>query len=120
VIGIVDDQARALIEIPISCSPDGKYVQVSTWIDTAFDGHLVFSSELISQLRLESLAKAEAILADGSKVTLETHLGYIEWFGTKMPLQVVANEGQFPLLGTGLLQQRVLHIDYSMKRVQLD
>ncbi len=76
----------------------------------AFDGHLVFSNALVESLDLEALAETEAILADGSKISLETYVGFIEWFGRRIPLHVIANEGQFPLLGTGLLQQRALHI----------
>ncbi|HUG70665.1 MAG TPA: hypothetical protein VMM76_23150 [Pirellulaceae bacterium] len=34
--------------------------------------------------------------------------------------KVIANEGRFPLLGTGLLEQRVLHIDYAKKQLSLD
>ena len=119
-IGAVDDRRRALLDVPISDQLDGAYTNVTTWIDTAFDGHLVFPSKLIETLNLESLAETEAILADGSKVTLETFVCFVDWFGMRVPLQVVANEGRFPLLGTGLLEQRVLHIDYAKKKLSLD
>jgi hypothetical protein len=66
------------------------------------------------------LIEIEAILADGSKVTLPTFLCYIEWFGDIIPLEVVANDGYYPLLGTGLLENRVLHIDYVHKQLTLD
>jgi predicted aspartyl protease len=66
------------------------------------------------------LADAEAILADGRKVTLETFICYLDWFGTLVPLQVVANEGILPLLGTELLKNHVLHIDYVEKKLMLN
>lgn len=119
-IGSVDEKDRALLDVCISDKLDGKYTPVTAWIDTAFDGHLVFPSQLIEKLNLESLAETEAILADGSKVTLETFLCYLDWFGGRFPLQVIANDGRFPLLGTGLLQHRVLHIDYMKKELSLD
>ena len=53
-------------------------------------------------------------------MTLETFVCFVEWFGNRLPLQVIANEGHFPLLGTGLLEQRVLHIDYTKKELSLD
>ncbi|HEV8061124.1 MAG TPA: hypothetical protein VGP68_14690 [Gemmataceae bacterium] len=93
---------------------------VTAWIDTAFDGHLVFPKSLIDRLQLETLADTEAILADGRKVTLETFICYLDWFGTVTPFQVIANDGKLPLLGTGLLEKRVLHIDYLNKRLNLD
>jgi clan AA aspartic protease len=95
-------------------------VTVTSWIDTAFDGHLVFPRAMIDDLELEALAETEAILADGSTALLETFVCYLEWFGQRMALQVIANDGKSPLLGTGLLEGRVLHIDYAQRTLTLD
>ncbi len=119
VIGHVDASARALLDISVSSEPIGIDRHVTAWVDTAFDGHLVFSSQLISDLGLESLIEADAILADGSKVTLQTFLCYVDWFGRRIPVQVIANEGQRSLLGTGLLNDRVLQIDYVQNTLSL-
>lgn len=119
-IGQVDESGRALLTISVSASAIDPGSSVTAWIDTAFDGHLVFPQPLIDQLDLEPLVETEAILADGSKVVLGTYLCHLEWFGNKVPLLVIANEGRFPLLGTALLDQRVLHIDYAQKSLTLD
>lgn len=118
--GHVDQSARALLEIAVSAEMAGTSHPISTWIDTAFDGHLVFSNELIEDLELETLVQTEAILADGSKVTLETYLCYMDWFGDQIPVQVIANEGRLPLLGTGLLNGHVLLVDYIGREVSLN
>ena len=118
--GYVDERNRALIDISICNEPDGKQSRVTIWIDTAFDGHLVFSASLIEELELDSLVETEAILADGSKVSLETFICFIDWFGERVPVQVISNDGKFPLLGTGLLDGRVLSIDYVNKVLSLD
>ena len=118
-IGYVDEGNRALIDIAVSNKIDGENIQVVAWVDTAFDGHLVFSASLIEELNLDSLVETEAILADGSKVALETFICFVEWFGEKIPVQVIANDGRFPLLGTGLLDGRVLSIDYVAKKLSL-
>jgi clan AA aspartic protease len=118
--GNVDERNRALITISVSNQVDGQYDDVVAWIDTAFDGHLVFSARLIKQLGLDPLVETEAILADGSKVALETYLCFVEWFGERIPVQVIANEGKFPLLGTELLIGRELSISYVTKELRLD
>lgn len=118
--GIVDEHGRALPDILVSPALTGTYSAVTAWIDTAFDGHLVFPRKLIEELQLESLVETEAIPADGSKVTLEAFVCYVDWFDTRQPLQVIANEGRFPLLGTGLLENRVLHINYVKKELSVD
>jgi len=74
---------------------------------------------LIEELKLDSLVDTEAILADGRKVTLETFICYLDWFGNVIPLQVIANDGKLPLLGTGLLENHVLHIDYVNRQLTL-
>jgi len=78
-IGSVDDRNRALLDIDVRQSRNSQETNVTTWIDTAFDGHLVFPMSLIERLKLESLADTEAILADGSKITLETFICYLDW-----------------------------------------
>jgi clan AA aspartic protease len=118
--GIVDEQNRALIKITAGPRSNGPFEDVVAWIDTAFDGHLVFSTSLISQLGLESLVETDAILADGTKVTLETFLCFVEWFSQTIPVQVIANEGRFPLLGTELLAGRELSISYVNKVLRLN
>lgn len=51
-------------------------------------------------------------LADGTEVVLDTYGCTIQWFGEQRPVEVVANDGQFPLLGVGLMRDRRLEIDY--------
>jgi hypothetical protein len=76
--------------------------------------------ETIDRLELESLVETEAILADGSRATLETFVCYVDWFGFRQPVQVIAYEGRFLLLGTGLLDQRILHVDYRTKTLAVE
>ena len=63
--GIVDDQLRALIDVPVSASPKGPRQRVKSWIDTAFNGGLVISRDQIESLGLKPASSTEAILADG-------------------------------------------------------
>jgi hypothetical protein len=85
VIGTVDEHNRALLNISVASQAADPGKSITAWIDTAFDGYLVFSHELIKQLHLESLAKTEAILAGGSIAVFDTFLCYIEWFGLQLP-----------------------------------
>jgi predicted aspartyl protease len=87
---------------------------------TAFIGFLDFPHELIHDVALEHEASPEAVLADGSLVTLESFLCYVEWFGEVLPAQVIGNIGKLPLLGTELLAQRKLLIDNVAGVVSID
>ncbi|MFQ5730481.1 MAG: hypothetical protein ACE5KM_00865 [Planctomycetaceae bacterium] len=44
----------------------------------------------------------------------------IDWFGTERDLEVVANDGEYPLLGVGLIAGRDLHISYRSRTVTIE
>ena len=51
-IGTVNAENRALVEVLVSSRLVGNYTPVTAWIDTAFDGHLVFPLKLDSRTRV--------------------------------------------------------------------
>jgi predicted aspartyl protease len=101
--GHVDDQLRALLRVPVSRSRDGERTDLVVWIDTAFNGGLTIPREQVTALGLAKESSAEAILADGRSVELETFACYFDWFGNTYETQVIASDGKYPLLGTMLL-----------------
>ena len=111
---------RALIAVPAAATPYGEQTELTVWIDRAFNGGLVIPRKQIGSLGLSKDSTAEAILADGKIVELQTYSCAFDWFGATIETQVVANEGQYPLLGTMLLQGRRLIIDYSAKVVEVE
>jgi clan AA aspartic protease len=119
VTGYTDDSQRALIQVMIQAAPKEPARQVVAWIDTAFDGHFVCSNELIRELGLKSVGKIEAILADGSVIEPELYLAYLDWHGAKTLIQVIANDIKLPLLGTQLLKDCVLLVNYKTNHVEI-
>lgn len=79
--GRVDESLRALLDVRIGKSSTDQMVSLTVWIDTAFDGFFVFPRETIAELGRQQEATTEAILADGSCVTLESYICFVEWFG---------------------------------------
>lgn len=52
-------------------------------------------------------------------VTLESFACYVDW-GTKVVVaQVIANDGNTPLLGTELLSDCVLVVDYKAREIKI-
>ncbi len=118
--GMVDQSQRALIVVLVGATKDVEKQSISVWIDTAFNGGLVIPRHDIEKVGLKKASTTQAILADGKTVDLETYTCYLEWFGNVHRTQVVANQGEFPLLGTILLADRQLVIDYRAKTVTVD
>ena len=117
--GFVDDQLRALIRVPVSASRDGERAVLVVWIDTAFNGGLAIPRKEVAELGLVKQSSAEAILADGRSVELETFACFVDWFGETYETQIAASDGEYPLLGTMLLDGRRLDISYAVKTVEL-
>ena len=118
--GRVDGQSRALLAVGLRTQKRASLVDVTVWIDTAFTGDLVLPRSQVASLGLRSKFAVPAILADGSEIEVDTYTAYLEWFGRTRRLEIIANDGSFPLLGTGLLRGRILHIDYSAGTLSLD
>jgi clan AA aspartic protease len=115
----VDDRLRALLRVPVSAARDGSRTDIAVWIDTAFIGGLAIPRKQVAELGLVKESSAEAILADGSSVELETFACFLDWFGNTYETQAVASDGEYPLLGTMLLDGRRLDINYAAKTVEL-
>jgi clan AA aspartic protease len=98
---------------------DGDAIQVAAWGDTAFTGDLVIPRGTIEKLGLQQSAAVTAGLADGTQVVLETYSCAVEWFGRERIGEVVENNGQYPLLGVGMLRDRRLEIDYPSRTVSI-
>ena len=117
--GFVDDALRALISVPVSASSAGDRTELIVWIVTAFNGGLVIPRKQITELGLVQESSTEAILADGNLVELETYACHFDWFGSAYETQIVANDGEYALLGTMLLDGCRLEVDYAAKTVAL-
>lgn len=118
-IGFVDEEHRALLSLPISASRESPRRDIVVWIDTAFNGSLAIPREQVLELELVQQSSAEAVLANGQTVELETYTCYFDWFGNTFETQIAASDGAFALLGTMLLECHHLDINYQTKSVEL-
>lgn len=118
-IGHVDDSGRAMISIEFVANPSKSTQTIDAWIDTGFTGDLVLPNALVSHLCLPVSGSVDGILADGSLTVLKTYHCRIRWFGRNKDLEAIANDGEFPLLGVGLLLAKELKIDYTNLLVAL-
>ena len=118
--GLVDEFGRALLNVRIRSSADMESMEITAWIDTAFNGELVVPRSTIETVGLKQSAGIRARLADGNEVTMESYACILDWFGDQRAVEVIANNGQMPLLGIGLLIGHRLVIDYTDLLVSLE
>ncbi len=118
--GVVDRSGRALLDLRIGSTSDSEKINLAVWIDTAFTGELVIPRPTIERLGLVQSSAVAAGLADGTQVVLETYSCAIEWFDGYRMVEAVASDGQFPLLGIGLLQTCKLEVDYRLRTLRIN
>ncbi len=118
--GLVDEFGRALLDLQHRSTGNEDHLEITVWIDTAFNGELVVPRAMIERLGLEQSAGIRASLADGNEVTLESYTCFWDWFGDLRAVEVIANNGQMPLLGIGLLMGHRLVVDYTDLFVSLE
>ncbi len=117
--GHVDNDGRALLTLAIRPSEEAAPCEIEAWIDTGFNGDLVLPQQQIDDLELPQSGTVMGILADGWEIVLDQYQCWIDWFGERFDLEVIANEGEFPLLGVGLLADHDLHISYRSGEVSI-
>ena len=117
--GFIDTSGRALLSVELLPDSDSPASVVDVWIDTGFTGDLVLPIDIIERLRLRHSGSIDAVLADGSRTELNTYSCLVKWFGIIKPLEVIANDGESPLLGVGLLLGLELRANYHTLELSL-
>ncbi|MBI1902331.1 MAG: clan AA aspartic protease [Planctomycetia bacterium] len=117
--GRVDSAGRALVRIAVKPSSQSPPADLDAWIDTGFTGELVLPQSVVTSLGLTQSGTVSAQLGDGSAVLMSTYTCVIEWFGGELQIEVVANDGQYALLGVGLLRDHKLTVDYPSQSLTI-
>lgn len=117
--GVVDEFGRALLDLRIRSAVKDEFLPITAWIDTAFNGELVVPQSAVKALQLEQSGGIRARLADGNEVTMESYACVLDWFGMERHVEIIANDGQMPLLGIGLLFGHRLTVDDAELTVSL-
>ena len=91
---------------------NGSTIPIEFVIDTGLTGHLCLPPEAVSLLRLPFIFDLPANLADNSEILLPVHEAVVIWNGEETEVHVIAT-GRRPLLGTALLNDRELVIQFT-------
>jgi clan AA aspartic protease len=86
-------------------------------VDSGFNGEVVLPKSLITKLGLPGDGTMFSLLADGSVVETEVHIGKIVWFGQMREVRIQATDSDEGLLGTELFQGCVVELDPDAGRV---
>ena len=99
------------------CCPTKKFAHIRRVIeavlDTGFTGHLCLARRHRRSMNLRLVGEVETGLADGSRTMQPVYLGTITFFGVARPVFVTLTRSSDSLIGTALLLNRQVHLDFS-------
>ena len=105
---VVGLQARMGLIVRLAERSD---VEIECVIDTGFEGFLTLPPSVVADLGLSYLININANLANNSNVETAVYLATIVWNGVEHNIAVLAM-GRRPLIGTALLEDYHLSIDF--------
>ncbi|NJM22839.1 MAG: clan AA aspartic protease [Richelia sp. RM1_1_1] len=105
---VVGLQAQVGIILCLTYCPN---IEIKFVVDTGFEGFLTLPPAAIDKLGLTYVARINANLADNSNVATQVYAATILWNGVERDVAVLAM-GRRPLIGTALLQDYHLGIDF--------
>lgn len=106
---VIELQARINVVLRLSNLPD---VVLEFVLDTGFEGALTLPPNAVAVLGLPFVQEMSANLADDSSIKTNIHAATIIWNGAEIDVAVLAM-GKRPLLGTALLANKRLGVDFE-------
>ena len=88
-------------------------------IDTGFNGSLCLPRSLMSELELKKISEEEIFGIGLHTEIVDIALTKITWFGQQTEIEVLINDGDDRLLGSELLDGKILKINYRNKKVSV-
>jgi clan AA aspartic protease len=107
--GRVNQNREAILKIVI-IGEENRKVAVDAVIDTGFNGDLILSLEVISELELKLQGYQKAILGDGTTSQFQVYAATVIWDGSRKLAEVNAASSGV-LIGMGLLEGYKLEVN---------
>lgn len=113
-LGSINENGELLIKLTI-IGFRGETV-VAGILDTGFNGAILLPAAIIAELGMDLRATGMSRLADGSRTRDLTFNGKIRWMGKVVPAEVILSFGDETLIGTELLENCKIVIDYPTRQ----
>lgn len=100
-------------------SSEGEEKEMPAIIDTGYNGEIIMPQHEIRAMALELLGTIDSELANGKIVGIELFRGRIKWFDQVREVAVGSSQSDDVLLGTLLLADCDLYIDFKKGYVKI-
>ena len=115
IVGFINEFEEPIIELALVLGDEAKNLQAV--IDTGFNGFLSVSIEYVNNSDWTFIGYEEYELASGEIVKAKTFLGDIIFDNKQMTTFILISQSKDILVGTRLLREKTLFIDFVDKKV---
>jgi len=115
ITGFVNELEEPIIELALVLGDQSK--NLPAVIDTGFNGYLSVSTEYVKNSDWLFIGYEEYELASGEVVRAKTFLGDIIFDNKQMTIFILLSQSKDILVGTRLLGDKTLFIDFMDKKV---
>lgn len=112
--GKINEFLEPCVSVEFSVGKSVEFV-----IDTGFNGSLCLPRFLMKDLGLKEDLKEEIFGIGSHRQVLDISISEIIWFGEKLPVNILINDGDDFLLGSQLLEGKILLINYQNRTVTI-
>ena len=88
-------------------------------IDTGFNGALCVPFSLMNDLELKTVSEVEIFGIGLHQEIVGLAIAKIIWFGQQIDIEILINDGDDRLLGSEMLDGKVLKINYRNKKLSI-
>lgn len=112
--GLVNKNLEAVLQIRLL-----NGAVINGVLDTGFDGSILLPREFAEENSMRFLGLEKVMLVEGISAEIETALVKINWLGEEMSIRVFISETNEMLIGTEMLVDSILEIDYKNLTVKI-
>jgi len=118
IIGFVNESDEPVVEVKLDLGKEKRIVNAV--IDTGFNGYISVPKKLIDRSDWDFLGIEEYELASGELMRERVFLGRIEIGTEKLVAFILSSNSSDALIGTKLLKNRVLTINFADKTLKIE
>ena len=118
IIGFVNESDEPVVEVKLDLGKEKRLVNAV--IDTGFNGYISVPRKLIDESDWNFLGIEEYELASGELMRERVFLGRIEIGTEKLVAFILSSNSSDALIGTKLLKNRVLTINFADKTLKIE
>lgn len=112
--GVVNKNSEAVLQIKLQ-----NGVVIESVLDTGFNGTLFLPRKFVEENAMRFLGLETVELVEKISTEIETALAEIIWLGEKISVHIFVSETDEALIGTDLLSDSLLEIDYKNLMVKI-